>query len=304
MLVLSRRGMQHDVHKGQDLLRQAQQALDLGDLDKALSLAYAAEAAYEQAKCGDGEGYAHHLAGRVLTAMGEPDLAVNHFKAAVDKLADAHDQIEALLGLAEAQQAQHDAATLTTLAHARQHIKKLKGTPDRARLLHRVGYGFYEAEAWAEAEAAYREALDLTDEARDPDWRATLLLELGNTVAQLERMDEARLLFRQSAALARESGDLKALSVALHGQAVTYMAVGQAETALQLFDESLRLKRQMGDEVGAAYTLYEMGVMHVYLGQCDQAMPLLEDSVALYEAVAAPELEVARAGLHSYALAC
>ena len=304
MLVLSRRGMQHDVHKGQDLLRQAQQAFDLGDLDKALSLAYAARAAYEQAKSRPGEGYSHYLTGRVLTAMGEPGLAVTHFVQAVDKLADAHDQVEALLGLAEVQQGQEDADVITTLGRAWQQIKKLKGAADRARLLHRVGYGFYEAEAWAEAETAYREALDLTDETREPGWRASLLLELGNAVAQLERMDEARLLFKQSAALARRVGDLKALSVALHGQAVTYMAVGQAEAALKLFDESLRLKRLVGDEVGAAYTLYEMGVMHVYLGHCDQAMPLLEDSVALYEAVAAPELEVARAGLHSFALAC
>ena len=296
--------MQGDVRKGQELLRQAQHAFDLGDLDKALSLAYAAVEAYEQAQSREGQGYAHHLAGRVLTALRQPGLALGHFSQAIDQLTDAHDQAEALLGLAETQQAHGEADTVTTLTRAFQHIKKLKGAPDRARLLHRVGYGFYEAEAWAEAEAAYRAALDLTDETLEPSLRSTLLLELGNAVAQLERMDEARLLFKQSAALARRLGDLRGLSVALHGQAVTYMAVGQADAALKLFDESLRLKRQVGDEVGAAYTLYEMGVMHVYLGQCDQAMPLLEDSVALYEAVAAPELEVARAGLHSYALAC
>ena len=296
--------MQADVHKAHELLHQAQHAFDLGDLDKALSLAYAAQAAYEAARNRDGEGYAHRLAGRVLLGLAQPGAAADHFQQAVSKLSDAHDQVEALLGLAEAQQAGGDAETTANLTRAWQGVKKLKAAPDRGRLLHRVGYGFYEAEAWTEAEAAYREALALTDETLEPTLAASLLVELGNAVAQLERMDEARLLFKRAAALARRSGDLKGLSVALHGQAVTYMAMGQAEAALKLFDESLRLKRQVGDEVGAAYTLYEMGVMHVYLGQCDQAMPLLEDSVALYEAVAAPELEVARAGLHSFALAC
>ena len=304
MLVLGRRHIQVDVHKGHEMLHQAQHAFDLGDLDKALSLAYASQAAYETARNGDGEGYAHRLAGRVLVALEQPGPAADHFAQAVTKLSDPRDQVEAMLGLAEAQQAQGAPETVATLTRAWQGIKKLKAAPDRARLLHRVGYGFYEAEAWTEAEAAYREALALSDETLEPTLQATLLVELGNAVAQLERMDEARLLFKRAATLARRNGDVNGLSVALHGQAVTYMALGQAEAALKLFDESLRLKRQVGDEVGAAYTLYEMGVMHVYLGQCEQAMPLLEDSVALYEALAAPELEVARAGLTSYALAC
>lgn len=296
---------QADVVKADELMGAARAAFALGDLEKTLSLATTAISLYETVHLNTKLADARVMVAQTLAALGQVDPAAEEYERALALIGSSPQSASLALALGELYLGarRHDEA-LAALTRARDVSAKFSLADVQLQVVCRIAYLHYDREAWAASERAYREALRLAEAQANTEALDSILLELGNCVAQQGRFEAARALFERGAQAARATGDPKALSAALHGMAVTYVATEELDEAARLFNESLRLKLRTNDRVGVAHTLYELGVMEAEMGRCESALDLLEQSVMVFEAAGAHEVEVARAGYETYAVAC
>ena len=284
--------------KAESQLQRGRALLESGELEAALSLANAARQAFQDCYVETGLAQAERLLGDVLVQLGQPDLAVAHYKQAAGWMKNADEAAACWRCVAEAyEQMGRRLEAIEAYRQARRLYRSLKLDAPRLDATYRLAFLYYELEDWANAEKYYRKALTLATRMGQTSARDDILLELGNSVAHQGRLAEARRLFEQSAAHARASADDHVLAAALHGLAVTFTHSGRHEHARALFEQSLQVQEEHSVSHSVAYTLYEMGMNEAALGQSDHAVRLVQQAVSLYERLNAPEVAVARAGL-------
>ncbi len=140
-----------------------------------------------------------------------------------------------------------------SLAEAVYWYRQLAGQGDRTRpedisvALSNLGYAWRTDQRWAEAETAFREALQLYQQQNDRGSLRQSYFDLGGLFEDQERWSEAESAFAQSLTLAQELGDRRTAVDALGRLGVVCAALGRAEQAIGYLQQAITLAQELGN---------------------------------------------------------
>nr|WP_231126732.1 tetratricopeptide repeat protein [Motilibacter aurantiacus] len=151
----------------------------------------------------------------------------------------------------------------------------------RAETLLKLGKVLELTGAWTEAEAVYREALDLGERHEDRLTVAWALTALAEVARKQGRYDEAadglELAGLAFAALDHPAGT----GQVLHQRGTLAAQRGNYAEASASYEQSLVIRRRLGDKASAASLLSNLGVIAEYAGDYARARELNERALAL-----------------------
>lgn len=134
---------------------------------------------------------------------------------------------------------------------------------------------------WAQAEALYRDALELAWKFRARTRGARALQHLGRmfrtqgkAVAAIDHLAPALRLYEAAQ-------DLKGLASACDDIGRAYWTVGRLDPAQQFLKRVAQYREKMGDRAGQAFTLCNLGIVLLSKGRLEQAQSYLERAVEL-----------------------
>ncbi|MBM4344706.1 MAG: tetratricopeptide repeat protein [Deltaproteobacteria bacterium] len=134
---------------------------------------------------------------------------------------------------------------------------------------------------WAQAEALYRDALELAWKLRARIRGARALQHLGRmfrtqgkAVAAIDHLAPALRLYEAAQ-------DLKGLASACDDIGRAYWTVGRLDPAQQFLKRAAQYREKMGDRAGQAFTLCSLGIVLLSKGRLEQALTYLDRAVEL-----------------------
>lgn len=161
---------------------------------------------------------------------------------------------------------------------------------------------YYTMSAFAQAKAAYHEALiisrdrqDIRSEAEILNNLAMVLWPLGDVQEALEALDAAEARWRR---LKFPYGE----AIAVNNRGILLWESGEYDEARQAYEQALAMFGRLGETRGSAYALNNMGVLFEALGARQEALAFLGRAIALFrrtgDRVAEGRAEVRRARIH------
>ncbi len=222
-----------------------------------------------------------------------------------------------------ADQARDDYRNEAALALYNAAAKYLTAPADLAGILANCGALLQFVGRWEEAEAAFRQRLELArgaadalaiaDAERDLAWMFYLKGDYDEALASLdlvrqryeqlddelgaadaigkqgsvfaERGDWARALecYEIQLRVAEHHGDQRAISKVLSGMGIVYVNRGRFADALARYERKLAIAERLGDKPGVANAIGNMGVAHTFLENYQEAMRCHERRLELSE---------------------
>ncbi len=250
-------------HATARLLRCADLALEVGDVDRGLSFAHAAAAR-------GGDGYETMLAlGRATSARGDLTTAAIALGKAMDRAPSAGQRARAQVEMAELRYIAGD------LDEARRHAESaLEAAGDLAtRLLARnvLGKLYLAGSAWAEAEEHF--AADACEAACGGDVVGELRARLNRAIALLSsgRRDEARSMLTAVLEDGDRRGELRATAMAIANLATIATLRQEYAEALGLWVRAIDALRRMGDKIRLARVITNLAELRLQVGLVAEA---------------------------------
>jgi tetratricopeptide (TPR) repeat protein len=131
---------------------------------------------------------------------------------------------------------------------------------------------FQQAEAW------YRDALTLYEEALSDGGKADILRKMGLIEDARGDMQAATPYFEASLALYRQIGDEAGTAQMLHNLGNMANQQNEFERAMDYYRQTLKVYHKIGDESGVSLVLLGVGVISRDLGNLTQAQAELQES--------------------------
>ena len=160
-------------------------------------------------------------------------------------------------------------------------LVSLLGDEDRAPVLRQLGAVLELPGLWSDAEAVYRELLDLAARLSDPVLAAWAHCSLAEPMRKQGHYDEASHELDVAEPSFDDAGDLDGLAQAAHVRGLIANQRGAPAEAWDHFQRSLDLRRRLGDRVHVASALANLAVAAANQGGLDLAWTLTEESLVL-----------------------
>ena len=218
----------------------------------------------------------HHRAAAALEQRGAPTATLAyHWGRAGDTAKEG--RYTALAGQAAAEVFANDEAIRYL-----QRALELAAEPERRLdLMIRLGDVKSLTGNWAEAEAIYREALDLTERLGDIRAQARASIQLGQLKFNQGDHTEALALFERARLDCETASDQAGLCDALGGMGMILLQRGQLTQALACFEQWLEISTAMGDRRAVSRAMGRMGVAYVYLADNPRALSCFEQQLQI-----------------------
>ncbi|WP_233258751.1 tetratricopeptide repeat protein [[Phormidium] sp. ETS-05] len=157
------------------------------------------------------------------------------------------------------------------------------------RIRHRLAAALKQLAQLEEAEASYRQALELCPP-EDLKEKASIVHNLAILLGAKGKSVEALSLYEQSLQLKESIGNTKGKAATLHQLANLKAEAGQIEEAISLYQESLSLKESDSNLRSRAATLAMLGqILATERGDTSKALECLQESLQILGEVGAPE---------------
>ena len=146
---------------------------------------------------------------------------------------------------------------------------------------HNLAVTLYGLGEKAEAEALYRESLELKQKLGDEvmgieSSTATTLHQMGMLAQSRGDYEGALEYYRRSLEIKEQLGDRAGVAQSLHQIGMVHQARGDYEAALEHYRRSLEMAEQLGDRAGLAKSLGQIGSVLDDRGQWDEAIEYYE----------------------------
>jgi DNA-binding NtrC family response regulator/tetratricopeptide (TPR) repeat protein len=270
------------------ILRAAEVALRIGDVDRGLEFAGAALSRR-------GDSFAVLLTmGRANVARGDLPTATYWLGKAGERAADAAARASVDVELAEVRHMEGD------LDGARRHAEAvLAGQASASTRLHArnvIGKLLLAGSAWREAEDHF--AADACEAALAGDLSGELRARLNRSIALLSsgRLDDARSMLGAVLAEGEGRGELRAVAYALTNLATIAILKREYPEALLLSDRAFDVRRRLGDKVSLALLITNIAELRLLLGQVVEA----EQALTFGRQACGPGMPGARASHFAY----
>jgi CHAT domain-containing protein/tetratricopeptide (TPR) repeat protein len=133
----------------------------------------------------------------------------------------------------------------------------------------------------ADAEASFKQALQLFREAKDSSGEAGALNSLGNLYINIGRHAEALRTFEKSMKICQELKDRKGVARALLSMGIVCKDTAKYKEALEYYQESLKIHRELKDREWEAKLLANIGVVYVETGRFAEGLRHYQDSLKI-----------------------
>lgn len=134
---------------------------------------------------------------------------------------------------------------------------------------------------WAEAEAWYRDALELAWRFRARSRGALALQRLGRMMRTQGKVQQALEQLVPALQLYEAVGDVSGLGSVCDDIGRCYWAAGRTEAALPFLKRALQYRERLGDRSGQASTLTNLGIVSMSLGDLSESLAFVEQAVAI-----------------------
>ena len=134
---------------------------------------------------------------------------------------------------------------------------------------------------WAEAEAKFRDALELAWRFRARSSGAKALQFLGRMLRTQGKVVQAIDHLAPALRLYEAAHDLKGLASACDDIGRAYWTVGRLDPAQRFLKRAAQYREKMGDRGGQAFTLCNLGIVLLTKGRIEQAVKYLERAAEL-----------------------
>jgi tetratricopeptide (TPR) repeat protein len=142
-----------------------------------------------------------------------------------------------------------------------------------------------------EANAFYRNALELAEKQGDRHTKAVALRGLGRVASLQGQFALAQTYFENSLAILRELNDPAQLVDALTNLAINFVYLDQRPRAQGLFEEVLEVHRSQQDQRGTARALVNLGALTQELGDYEAAQNHYQESLSIARLLKAADQE-------------
>jgi len=247
-----------------------------------------------------GEGEAAGNLADLLFSVGKIPKAGEYYDRALAISLESHDlrrQIIYLDKMAIMHESQQHFSEMLDCYQAAQVAAVEMGTPlYEAQAMYNVGSAhcalgdYYEASQW------YKDAIRMTDLAKDVPLKMEVLLGLGKAYRLWGDMDRTRGYYEQYLRLARENEDETAVSNGLMLLGDVYYKTRQTRLAQQFYEEWLELAQQAGDCVGQSKALVRIARVAIENGEFKQAIDLCKKALSLAEKIKDTSLQITAMG--------
>ncbi|WP_437946807.1 sigma 54-interacting transcriptional regulator [Sorangium sp. So ce296] len=260
---------------GERLLRAAELALRLGDVEFALD--------FSSAALGEGESFAALLVhGRATSARGDLTTAAMVLSRAAAAAATPAERARGAVEVAELCCKTGDLAAAK--AHAEEGLAGAGEIATRLQARNILGKLLLTQQAWSEAERHF--AADAWEAARAGEHVSELRARLNRAIAQLSsgRLDEARAMLSAVLDDGERRGERAATGYALTNLAVIAHLKHEYPEALRLFERAIGIFRKIGDKVALVNLIANLAELRLQLGLLEEA----EQALAFARKVSGP----------------
>jgi CHAT domain-containing protein/Tfp pilus assembly protein PilF len=151
-------------------------------------------------------------------------------------------------------------------------IQAQENDTQRALELRQQGVAFYHAGQYAEALAAFEEALAIYQQLGDRAGEGQTLNNIGAVYGDQGQYAQALDYYTQALEIQREVSDRASEGTTLHNMGGVYYDQGQYTAALDHYTQALEIRREVGDRAGEGITLIGIGMVHCAQGQYAAAL--------------------------------
>jgi len=138
---------------------------------------------------------------------------------------------------------------------------------------------------WTACETLLRLCVDGADKAGSKKARAAFTQNLGIALQDRGKLEEAEALYRQSLEIERETENRRGVAQSLHQLGMLAQERGKLEEAEDFYKQSLEIKRGVGDRAGEAATLHQLGVLAQERGSLEEAEDFYKQSLEIERGV-------------------
>ncbi|MBS3817412.1 MAG: tetratricopeptide repeat protein [Candidatus Thermoplasmatota archaeon] len=167
------------------------------------------------------------------------------------------------------------------LDHIEQDIPGSISAEDKLRLLDVKGWSFLRKGKYDRAEEAWREGMEMAEEAGDEKEIAQALHDIGTLYFRRGTYDKAVELLDEGLQIREDLGDEKGLVSSLNNIGVVYQNKGELDRSLENFEESLDISRKIDDKRGTSMSLNNIGMVYRDKGELDRGLEYYKKSLEI-----------------------
>lgn len=156
---------------------------------------------------------------------------------------------------------------------------------ERADVLRRLGKVLELRGGWADAEATYGEAIELSRRIGDAAEQARAHADLAETLRKQGRFEEARQQLVHASGIFSAQGDDAGLGLVLHLEGTLASQQGHYDAARASYERSLEIRERLDDRASIGSLLSNLGVVAECEGDLELARTMNERALAVREEV-------------------
>ncbi|HEX3089839.1 MAG TPA: tetratricopeptide repeat protein, partial [Ilumatobacteraceae bacterium] len=156
---------------------------------------------------------------------------------------------------------------------------------ERADVLRRLGKVLELRGGWADAEATYNEAIELSRLLRDLTEQGRAHADLAEALRKQGRFEEARRQLVLAGELLSSQGDDAGLGLVLHLEGTLASQQGNYDDARASYERSLEIRERLGDRASIGSLLSNLGVVAECEGNLELARTMNERALVMREEV-------------------
>jgi len=200
--------------------------------------------------------------GDVLVQLAKYDLAVNHYRTALQLTQSKEGQAVCYRKLGEVYEKRSDYER--ALSYLKKGLELLSDVPsiEHARIYNDVGVIHSQKSEYPKAEQQFNLALEVLSDVPDDDTLDLVYKNLGNVYYFQGRLNDAAKCYEQSLSLGERIGDIFTQAKIYNNLGTFFKKRGDLKKAIEYYQSSLNLKEQIGDVAGLAPLYSNLGVLY------------------------------------------
>ena len=156
---------------------------------------------------------------------------------------------------------------------------------ERAAVLRRLGKVLELRGGWVDAEATYREAIELSATIGDDPERARAHADLAESLRKQGRFEDARQQLLLASDIFTAIDDAPGVGLVLHLQGTLASQQGQYDTARAAYEQSLQIRERLGERASVGSLLSNLALVAENEGDLERARTMNERALAIREEV-------------------
>ncbi|MBX3083386.1 MAG: tetratricopeptide repeat protein [Anaerolineae bacterium] len=159
---------------------------------------------------------------------------------------------------------------------------KLQDEKQACQNIRHLGRAYYEIDAYKEAEAYFREGLEIAQRNADRVFQSHFNGDLGSLHHNLGDNERASHYYGVALQLHRELGNKQGEASVLNNLCNVYFQLGQYQQIIDTVEQAFVIHRELGDKLGEANAYVVLGIANRILGKANAAVDCFTKALGMF----------------------